>query len=152
MKGPDTKRKGAFHYDVERSREDYRRRYQTGFIGLLFKVLQEKDESPLCDYLRSNAPLSDQDREGLAWLIEKLLLRGGRPYGRTRGPVWDAEYWIVRQVKRFKEKWREERGRPRVPKAATGTEIDRLIALAEKRFPNAKGKINADHIRTLLTH
>jgi hypothetical protein len=117
-------------------------------MPLIFKVLKEGNAKPLRDHLRSKPALSDEDWEDIAWLIDTLLARTpGRPH--TKGAVWDAEWWIAWQIEMiFKPKWKADdtRKRKHVPKDDTEAEIKRLIPLAEAQYPEAKGKIDSEHI------
>jgi hypothetical protein len=124
------------------------------FLSLVFAAARHIAPGPLVDYLLSKETLSQQDREALCWLINKLIRsRAGRPRGKTKGPVWDAERWIASYAEAFRNIWRAERAgrnRKRVPKDLTIKEIERLKGLAEEQFPAAKGKISTKHILSML--
>src|SRR5260370_19115815 len=82
-------KKRRIPYNIERRQEAFRRRYLTGFSGLVMNAAQGEIE-PLLDYLDSEKPLSPTDRELLSWLIRRWQKRGGlrkrgRPPGRAAG-------------------------------------------------------------------
>jgi hypothetical protein len=141
------KRRGQFFvFDSKaHGREDYRVPGHLGFTSLVFNALTG-NAKPLRDLLLSNPALSDENWEDIVWLIDTLLARTpGRPH--TKGAVWDAEWWIAWQIEMiFKPKWRADNKRKNVKDDDKRKEIERLIPLAEARYPEAKGLIDIEHI------
>jgi hypothetical protein len=149
----------------ERRRQEWQRR-MAGFDGLVFKAapLQPAKDSegigvkvggdpePLIDYLRGDGPLSDDDRESLAWLIEQyaeLIKRKLRRNGRPRGsitPKTAATEYASCLVRLGKAAWCRKHGRKRAPKALTQGLIKRAIDLMEAEMPKARGKISAEAV------
>ena len=111
--------KSRYRYDGERAEAAFRRRYfgDATFDGLLFQVLWFGNVTPLRRYLLSTKPLSEDEREGLAWMLEqKLARRGpGRPRGRARSDFLDAAHRVCRAVRARREAERGA-GRQRLPK------------------------------------
>ena len=150
----------------ERRRQELQRR-MAGFDGLVFKAapLQRAKDSegiglkvggdpePLIDYLRGDGPLSDDNRELLAGLIEEyagLIKRKLRPNGRPRGSITHktaATECASCLVRIGKAAWCRKHGRKRAPKALTQGLIKRAIELAEADFPKARGKISAEAVK-----
>ena len=151
----------------ERRRQAWQRR-MAGFDGLVFKAwpLQPAkddegigckvggDPEPLIDYLRGDGPLSDDDHESLAGLIEQyaeLIKRKLRPNGRPRGsttPKTAATKRASCLVRIGKAAWCREHGRKRAPKALTQGLIKRAIELMEAEIPKARGKISKVDVRS----
>lgn len=112
------------------------------------------DAEPLIDYLLGDGPLSDDDRESLAWLIEnyaQLIKRKVRGNGRPRGSISNKNAAVVCAcylVRIGKGVWRQKHDRKRVPKAVTNSLIKRAIELTEAhdRFSKARVKISADAV------
>jgi hypothetical protein len=141
-------------------------RRMAGFDGLVFKArpLQPAkddegigckvagDPEPLIDYLRGDGPLSDDDRESLAGLIEQyadLIKRKLRRNGRPRGsitPKTAATECASCLVRIGKAAWCRKHGRKRAPKALTPGLIERAIELMEAEIPEARAKISAEAV------
>jgi hypothetical protein len=150
----------------ERRRQAWRRR-MAGFYGLVSKArpLQPVKDSegiglqvggdpePLIDYLRGDGPLSNDDRESLAELIEQyddLIKRNLRRNGRPRGsitPKTEATECASCLVRFGKAEWCRNHGRKRAPKAVTEALIKRAIELMEAEIPNARRKISAEAVK-----
>jgi hypothetical protein len=151
----------------ERRRQEWQRR-MAGFDGLVFKAwpLQPAKDSegiglkvggdpePLIAYLRGDGPLSHDDRESLAGLIEQyadLIKRKLRPNGRPRGsitPKTAATECASCLVRMGKAAWCRKHGRKRAPKALTQGLIKRAIELMEAEIPKARGKICAEAVES----
>ena len=151
--------------DKEHRRQFWQRR-MAGFYGLVFEAwpLHKNDEGigckvggdpgPLIDYLREGGPLSDDDRESLASLIEaydNLIKYKLRPNGRPRGSITletkatECASYLVRMGKK---KWCREHGRVRASEAVTDSLVVRAIELVEAEFPKARGKISKVDVRS----
>jgi len=139
----------------ESRRQEWQRR-MAGFYGLVFKarpLRRASDPEPLIDYLLGDGPLSDDDRESLAWLIEEydgLIKRKLRRNGRPRGsitPKTRATKFASCLVRIGKAAWCWEHDRKRAPKALTQGLIKRAIELAEAEIPKARGKISAEAVK-----
>jgi hypothetical protein len=137
--------KSRYRYDAERRERDFRTRYLGGFTGLLFRALGG-DARPLCDLLLSDKRLSADDRDGLAWLIDKKMQHApkGRRTGRARGPWYDAAwevYDLVRARRKAEQAERAIVGRQRLPKGR----LDQLILEAVRDVGNRRpGVLDAD--------
>jgi hypothetical protein len=153
------------YVDKERRRQAWQRR-MAGFDGLVFKAapLQPAKDSegigckvggdpePLIAYLRGDGPLSNDDRESLAGLIEQYadlikrkLPRNGRPRGSIT-PKTAATECASCLVRIVKAAWCRKHGRKRAPKDLTQGLIKRAIKLMEAEIPKARGKISAEAV------
>jgi len=141
--------------DKERRKQWWQRR-MAGFYGLVHEAwpLQPSNPGPLIDYLRGDGPLSDDDRESLASLIEaydNLIKYKLRPNGRPRGSITletkatECASYLVRMGKK---KWCREHGRVRASEAVTDSLVVRAIELVEAEFPKARGKISKVDVRS----
>jgi hypothetical protein len=168
MSGPAGRTPFDYAAVWERRRQEWQRR-MAGFDGLVFKArpLQPAKDSegwigskvggdpePLIDYLRGDGPISDDDRESLAGLIEQyadLIKRKLRPSGRPLGsktPKTAATECASFLVRIGKARWCREHGRKRAPpKALIQGLIKRAIELMEADFPKARGKISAEAVK-----
>lgn len=103
------------------------------FDGLIAHARQGNTK-PLCSYLRSDKPLSRDDREHLAWLIDRIAQHGRK--GRRPGsahPTNKHIYAAALVVLREQSKWRAGSRRTYVPKAETDKMIRQVISRME--FP-----------------
>lgn len=110
------------------------------------------DPEPLIAYLRGDDPLSDDDRNSLADLIEAyhdLIKHKVRANGRPRGSV-KLEHWATTYagclVRAGREQWCYKHGRKRAPKALTQKLVKPAIELMEAEIPKARGRINAQAV------
>ena len=108
---------------------------------------------PLIEYLRGDGPISNDDRELLAGLIEQyadLIKRKLRPSGRPRGsitPKTAATQCASFLVRIGKARWCREHGGKKAPPALTQRLIKRAIELMEADYPKARGKISAEAVK-----
>jgi hypothetical protein len=123
---------------IKYRQEAFRRRYLTGFSGLVMDAAQGKIE-PLLDYLDSEKPLYATDRELLAWLIRRWQQRGGlrkrgRPPGRTAGDKQlAAAQFIAFKVSQDNNDWCAKNKRKRAPKGRVADLIPFYIEQYRKR-------------------
>jgi hypothetical protein len=152
--------------DKEPRRQEWQR-LTAGFVGLVFKAWPRQpaknsegigskvggDPEPLIDYLRDDGPLSNEDRDWLAWLIgqyHELIMRHLKPNGRPRGSITPKTAATERAsclVRMGKKAWCRRHGRKRAPKALTQVLIKRAIELMEAEIPKARGKISAEAVK-----
>ena len=141
-----------FPYDAERRQDAFRKRYFTGFTGLLFRAHQG-DAKPLCNYLQSDQHLSAEDREGLAWLIDSKMQApplGRRPH-RVRSPLLDSAWDIYDEVRRRREAERAKAGRQRLPKGRLPNLVEEVIAERKQAGgPRSRSLPTADYVLSLL--
>jgi hypothetical protein len=100
------------------ARRDVKQRIEAGMlrfgaVGPLAINASSGDVEPLSEYLRSDRPLSEEDRKWLAWLIDwqwrKIDELRPRPRGRPDGtgitPRAEAMHCVVCIVSSWKEIW-----------------------------------------------
>ena len=116
-----TDRKGRARFVYRpRTYEDVRQQMGDVFM-LTGPVLKRRDPEPLCDYLESDASLTEKDRWALSNLIRRLVEnlppRRGRPRGsRLLDPVRAAEYTAAQLVLDARSQLRRREGRKRLPR------------------------------------
>jgi hypothetical protein len=84
----DRKRRVKFVYDKQIREKQLTQRlriYQ--FDQDIKRAYYKKETGPLCEYLRSELPLSKEQREAIAVLIEHRLQQRKGKLGRRRGPL-----------------------------------------------------------------
>ena len=119
--------------DIERRKawlEQFRRetKAREQFNGAIMRAYEKRDPVPLCEYLRSNQPLSEEQRSDIATLIQRVLRsRRGRPPGSQ--PTRQLEQLLIDRA--FKERDRQRRilnlqfGEP-LPKGSLNKIIDKV--------------------------
>ena len=151
-----TKRRIPYEYDIERRKEAFRRRYLTGFGGLVMDAAQGEIE-PLIIYLDSEKSLSSTERELLTWLIRRWQKRGiprrrGRPPGHAVGDKQlAAAQFIASKVDEDNKRWRAANSRRRAPKGRADELIRAYIEAYQKKRPDV-GKLDPHYVRTQLKH
>ncbi len=145
-------RQSRYRYDAEHRRAALQERYFTGFMGLLFRAHQG-NAKPLCDYLRSDQHLSTEDREGLAWLMDKKMQAPplGRRPGRVRSPIIDSAWEIYDEVCRRREAERSMDGRQRLPKGRLPKLVEEVIAERKQAAGSRSRSLpTADYVLSLF--
>jgi hypothetical protein len=106
MKQPARKR---YIYDVEAREKAFLKRLNTGFFGLCYRASNGKIDE-LCDYLAADKPLTEEDKQNIAWLIRKVHVdgmprkKGRRPATRI-GLVQRAVSYGVGIFNRERQQW-----------------------------------------------
>ncbi len=130
-----------------------------GDEGAFFQAVMAYHECgdivPLMDFLRSDRPLSAENRRNLAGLIEILHARSrprrpGRPGGKLMR--WqDLTYVATFLVESRLNAWREENGTRKVPDAVRDQLVESTIR-DTKGWAMMRGKppLDPERIRTLL--
>jgi hypothetical protein len=88
----------------------------------------KRDTALLCNHLRSQAPLTDEQREALADLIRRRLQHKpkGRPKGVSRQPAAQAERLVVDLVRKELKRLHSRYGKP-LPKRTRTKALDEIL-------------------------
>ncbi len=147
-------KQSRFPYDAERRQDAFRKRYleSANFDSLLFRVLWLDDAAPLCRYLESDKPLSAEDRERLAWMLDLKLRppRRGRRRGRARTPLLDAAFRVCSAVRQRRDAERAADFRQRLPKGRLRELVEQAIKADEARHPSSKGLLETEYVLSRL--
>jgi hypothetical protein len=129
--------------DAKRRDEGFRRRYLSGFRGLVFDANRGSPQ-PLQDYLLSGALLSPDDRDDLAWLISRHVPKVGRDAGATSkygDPLIIQKQCAASLVRIERDRLRASTGDKKLPFSITQALAKRAIELTIEHFPDARDKI-----------
>ena len=127
--------KRPFPYDHKRRRlalKDRVRAYQSAAaFDAAVRQAWKRNIGPLCDYLRSDLPLAEDQREVLATLLERWVRRQKRP-----DPTREAEGLIVylarKKLDGLRAQYRAQTGKSQLPKGTINKIIEEIGAqLAE---------------------
>lgn len=117
------------------------------------EAAHRRKPKPLCDYLRSTAPLTLDHREQLADLIHRYIQSKprGRPPGAGRSPRAQVKRLWVARVRDLERQWHKTHAGECLPKGLRGTFIERVGGeLAEDGDLYKIVKIKTDEIRVAL--
>jgi hypothetical protein len=123
------------------------------FNDALHLAVMVENTAPLVTYLRSDMPVPRAGLQMLATWIEHITRRRsrGRPHGRVRGPVREAERLAGFLASQRRRKWHEDHpDRARISPAETAEMIAEVIKEAAKLTGIAESQINEDRVRSLL--
>jgi hypothetical protein len=101
------------------------------FLDAAMALHERNDIAPLLAFVRSDRPLSSENRDNLARLIKFLHARSqprreGKPGGKHLR--WQKpEYVAAFLVDQFKEAWRREHGKDNVPATQEAKFVDAVI-------------------------
>ena len=154
MKQPARKRSS---YDVEAREKALLKRLNTGFFGLCYQASKGKIDA-LCAYLEADKPLTEEDKQNIAWLIRKVHVYGmprkkGRRSATRIGLVQSAVSYGVIIYIREQEQWLVKNpGYRRLPRGMPADLIDLAAERTEAKYPRLKGskKMLARAIRAQL--
>jgi hypothetical protein len=146
-------RRPSYVYDKARREKAFRQRLRIYQFDDDIIRAYRGDTKGLCNYLRSDLPLSEEQREGIAELIYRRIecKQRGRPRGSdpVPNPARDAERQIAYQVRRLKS---HRFGDKPAPKGALEALINEVITQWDKddRFDDLDGQVSLANVRSLL--
>lgn len=142
-----TRRPGQV-YDVVHRQQSLSKRLMMYSFDDHVSCAYRGDAQPLCEYLLSDTPLSQENRRKLADLISRRiqLKQRGRPRGSDPAPVTEAVRQIAYDVRRLQVR---EYGNKAAPKGKLDLLIDKVMDQRGEDGHDLKGATR-DNIRAAL--